>query len=137
MPSTGCARRATARNDSWASGTASTAPMTRARILKVMCQRLNPKFYDLASKVEETALTILHEEHPERPQATNVEFYSAGVLQAIGLPKDFFPPTFAVSRVAGWSAHVLEQASHNRLIRPQSEYVGPQPRKPVPLAERG
>jgi citrate synthase len=109
----------------------------RARILKVMCQRLNPKFYDLASKVEETALTILHEEHPERPQATNVEFYSAGVLQAIGLPKDFFPPTFAVSRVAGWSAHVLEQASHNRLIRPQSEYVGPQPRKPVPLAERG
>ncbi len=109
----------------------------RARILKVMCQRLNPKFYDLASKVEETALAILHEEHPERPQATNVEFYSAGVLQAIGLPKDFFPPTFAVSRVAGWSAHVLEQASHNRLIRPQSEYVGPQPRKPVPLAERG
>ncbi len=109
----------------------------RARILKVMCQRLNPRFYDLASKVEETALAILHEEHPERPQATNVEFYSAGVLQAIGLPKDFFPPTFAVSRVAGWSAHVLEQASHNRLIRPQSEYVGPQPRKPVPLAERG
>src|SRR6266852_6232485 len=50
----------------------------RARILKVMCQGLNPKFYDLASKVEETALTILHEEHPERPQATNVEFYSAG-----------------------------------------------------------
>ena len=109
----------------------------RARILKAMCQRLNPKFYELASKVEETALAILHQEHPERPQATNVEFYSAGVLQAIGLPKDFFPPTFAVSRVAGWSAHVLEQASHNRLIRPQSEYVGPQPRKPVPLAERG
>src|SRR5205809_6156821 len=109
----------------------------RAKILKAMCQRLNPKFYDLASKVEETALAILHEEHPERPQATNVEFYSAGVLQAIGLPKDFFPPTFAVSRVAGWSAHVLEQAGHNRLIRPQSEYVGPQPRKPVPLAERG
>src|SRR5437660_67618 len=108
----------------------------RAKILKAMCQRLNPKFYDLASRVEETALAILHEEHPERPQATNVEFYSAGVLQAIGLPKDFFPPTFAVSRVAGWSAHVLEQAGHNRLIRPQSEYVGPQPRKPVPLSER-
>src|SRR6266480_2493511 len=85
----------------------------RAKILKAMCQRLNPKFYDLASKVEETALAILHEEHPERPQATNVEFYSAGVLQAIGLPKDFFPPTFAVSRVAGWSAHVLEQAGRS------------------------
>ena len=109
----------------------------RARILKEMCKQLNPKFYDLASKVEEVALAILHEEHPERPQATNVEFYSAGVLQAVGLPKDLFPPTFAVSRVAGWSAHVLEQASHNRLIRPQSEYIGPEPRKPVPLAERG
>jgi citrate synthase len=108
----------------------------RARILKALCQQLNPKFYELASKVEETALEILHEEHPERPQATNVEFYSAGVLQAIGLPTEFFPPTFAVARVAGWSAHVLEQGSHNRLIRPQSEYIGPEPRKPVPLAER-
>jgi Citrate synthase len=108
----------------------------RAKILKALCQQLNPKFFELASKVEETALGILHEEHPERPQATNVEFYSAGVLQAIGLPTEFFPPTFAVARVAGWSAHVLEQGSHNRLIRPQSEYIGPEPRKPVPLAER-
>jgi citrate synthase len=109
----------------------------RAKILKEMCRRLNPKFYDLASKVEEIALQILHEEHPERPQSTNVEFYSAGVLQAIGLPKEFFTPTFAIARVAGWSAHVLEQAAHNRIIRPQSEYIGPEPRKPVPLAERG
>ena len=109
----------------------------RAKILKALCARLNPKFYELAAKVEETALMILHEEHPERPQATNVEFYSAGVLQAIGLPKEYFPPTFAVSRVAGWSAHVLEQGAHNRLIRPQSEYIGPEPRKPIPLAERG
>jgi citrate synthase len=108
----------------------------RAKILKAMCERLNPKFYELASKVEETALAILHEEHPERPQATNVEFYSAGVLQAIGLPTDMFPTTFAVSRAAGWTAHVLEQATHNRLIRPQSEYIGPEPHKPVPLAER-
>lgn len=109
----------------------------RARILKAMCQRLNPQFYDLASKVEETALAILHEEHPERPQATNVEFYSAGVLQAIGLPKEYFPPTFAVSRAAGWTAHVLEQSGNNRIIRPQSEYIGPEPRKPVPLDQRG
>ena len=109
----------------------------RAKILKEMCARLNPKFYELASKVEETALQILHEEHPERPQATNVEFYSAGVLQAIGLPKEYFPPTFAVSRVAGWTAHVMEQSANNRIIRPQSEYIGPEPRKPVPLSERG
>jgi len=109
----------------------------RATILKDMCRRMNPKFYELATRVEEVALKILHEEHPERPQSVNVEFYSAGVLQAIGLPKEFFTPTFAVSRVAGWSAHVLEQAAHNRIIRPQSEYIGPEPRKPVPLAERG
>jgi citrate synthase len=109
----------------------------RARILKEMCRRMNPTFFELASKVEEVALQILHEEHPERPQSTNVEFYSAGVLQAIGLPKEYFTPTFAAARVAGWSAHVLEQAAHNRIIRPQSEYIGPEPRKPVPLAERG
>jgi citrate synthase len=108
----------------------------RAKILKAMCERMNPTFYTLASKVEEVALDILHEEHPERPQSTNVEFYSAGVLQAIGLPKEYFTPTFASARVAGWSAHVLEQAAHNRIIRPQSQYVGPEPRKPVPLAER-
>jgi citrate synthase len=109
----------------------------RAKILKAMCERMNPRFFELASKVEEIALTILHEEHPERPQSTNVEFYSAGVLQAIGLPREFFTPTFACARVAGWSAHVLEQAAHNRIIRPQSEYIGPEPRKPLPLAERG
>ena len=108
----------------------------RAKILKALCEKLNPSFYKLASQVEETALRILHEEHPERPQATNVEFYSAGVLQAIGLATDMFPTTFAVSRAAGWTAHVLEQVSNNRLIRPQSEYIGPEPRKPVPLADR-
>jgi citrate synthase len=109
----------------------------RAKILKEMCERMNPQFYELAARIEEIALRILHEEHPERPQSVNVEFYSAGVLQAIGLPKEFFTPTFASARVAGWSAHVLEQAAHNRIIRPQSEYIGPEPRKPVPLAERG
>ncbi|HET7419676.1 MAG TPA: citrate/2-methylcitrate synthase [Candidatus Dormibacteraeota bacterium] len=108
----------------------------RARILKEMCERMNPKFYELGVRIEEIALRILHEEHPERPQSVNVEFYSAGVLQAIGLPKEYFTPTFAAARVAGWSAHVLEQAAHNRIIRPQSEYIGPEPRKPMPLAER-
>jgi len=108
----------------------------RAAILKEMCRRMNPKFYELATRVEEGALQIVHEEHPERRRSTNVEFYSAGVLHAIGLPTVFCTPTFAVSRVAGWSAHVLEQAANNRIIRPQSEYIGPEPRKPVPLAER-
>ena len=108
----------------------------RAKILKAMVQEQNPEFYRLASKVEEVALKILMERHPERPQATNVEFYSAGVLQAVGLPKDFFPATFAVSRAAGWSAHVLEQVANNRLIRPQSEYVGPEPKSPQPIGQR-
>ena len=108
----------------------------RAKILKAMAEKQNPTFYKLASKVEEEALKILMERHPERPQATNVEFYSAGVLQAVGLPKDFFPATFGVSRIAGWSAHVLEQVSNNRLIRPASEYVGPEPKSPKPIAQR-
>ena len=108
----------------------------RAKILKAMAERLNPTFYALASKWEEVALRLLQERHPERPQATNVEFYSAGVLQSVGLPTDFFPATFGISRAAGWTAHVLEQVSDNRLIRPQSEYVGPEPKKPVPLAAR-
>jgi citrate synthase len=108
----------------------------RAKILKAMCERQNPTFYALASKWEEVALKLLQERHPERPQATNVEFYSAGVMQSVGIPKDFFPPTFAISRAAGWTAHVLEQVSNNRLIRPQSEYVGPAPKTPVPLAQR-
>jgi len=109
----------------------------RARIFKEMARRLNPKFYALASEVEEHALRILEEEHPERPNATNVEFYSAGVLQAVGLPRDLFTATFAVARVAGWCAHVLEQVGHNRLIRPQSEYVGPPARSPKPIEQRG
>ena len=108
----------------------------RAKILKKMCERLNPKFFALASKWEEVALRLLQERHPDRPQATNVEFYSAGVLQSVGLPTDLFPPTFGISRAAGWTAHVLEQISDNRLIRPQSEYVGPEPKKPIPLADR-
>jgi citrate synthase len=108
----------------------------RARILKGMCERLNPEFYKTAAEWEEIALRLLQERHPERPQSTNVEFYSAGVLQFIGLPTDLFPCTFAVSRAAGWTAHVLEQVADNRLIRSQSEYVGPEPKKPLALAER-
>src|SRR5260370_18469359 len=99
----------------------------RAKILKALCERLNPKFYSLATEVEEVALRILHEEHPERPQSTNVEFYSAGVLQAVGLPKEDFTPTFPSPPPAGRTAHVLEQVANNRLIPPQSEYGGPEP----------
>ena len=66
----------------------------------------------------------------------NVDFYSASVYHSLGIPTDLFTPVFAVSRVAGWTAHVLEQLSNNRLIRPESEYTGPRDVEYVPLDRR-
>ena len=63
--------------------------------------------------------------HPDRPLKTNVEFYAAPVLQGVGLTPDLFPAAFALSRTAGWTAHVLEQSAANRLIRPDANYIGP------------
>ena len=79
----------------------------------------------LAVAVEDMALRKLAQRHPDRPLFTNVEYYAAAVLQGVGLPPDLFPATFALSRHAGWTAHVLEQAVANRLIRPDVRYVGP------------
>jgi citrate synthase len=81
--------------------------------------------YDLARQVEATALRLLRERKPDRRLDTNVEFFTALLLHGLGLPSDFFTPTFAVGRVAGWAAHCLEQLRDGKLIRPQSEYVGP------------
>jgi citrate synthase len=80
--------------------------------------------YDLAREVERTALRLLRERKPDRRLDTNVEFYTALLLHGIGLPSELFTPTFAVGRVAGWSAHCLEQLRDGRLIRPQSTYTG-------------
>ena len=67
----------------------------------------------------------------------NVDFYSATVYYSLGIPTDLFTPIFAISRTAGWTAHVLEQLADNRLFRPLSEYVGPPVgKKVVPIAER-
>jgi citrate synthase len=71
---------------------------------------------------------VLAEMKPSRPLRTNVEYWAAVTLEACGIPRDLFTATFAVSRSVGWTAHVLEQASDNRLIRPGVEYVGPMPR---------
>jgi citrate synthase len=79
----------------------------------------------MAVAVEDIALRKLAERHPERPLKTNVEYYAAAVLQGVGLPPDLFPATFALARHAGWTAHALEQASANRLIRPDVRYIGP------------
>jgi citrate synthase len=66
----------------------------------------------------------------------NVDFYSASVYTALGIPRDLFTPIFAISRVSGWTAHILEQYENNRLIRPRAEYVGPTELKVVPIGER-
>lgn len=81
----------------------------------------------LARAVEREAERQLTERHPERRLRTNVEFYTAVLLDAIGIPRTLFAPTFAASRVVGWCAHVDEQRHVGRLIRPASNYVGPAP----------
>lgn len=85
----------------------------------------DPARLALAEAVEATALRLLRAAHPRGRLFTNVEYYSAVVLEAIGLPRELYTPTFAVARTAGWTAHALEQAEENRLIRPDVEYVGP------------
>ena len=82
------------------------------------------KLYELARAVEDTALKVLEHHKPGRKLKTNVEFYTALLLHGLGLETRFFTPTFAIGRVAGWTAHCFEQRSLGRLIRPQSVYVG-------------
>ena len=79
----------------------------------------------IARAVEREAERLLAERHPERPLRANVEFYTAVLLDAVGIPRTLFSPMFAASRVVGWCAHVAEQRAVGRLIRPGSRYVGP------------
>jgi citrate synthase len=81
----------------------------------------------LARVVEQEAERLLAERHPERGLRANVEFYTAILLEAVGVPRTLFSATFAASRVVGWCAHVQEQRLVGRLIRPASRYVGPPP----------
>jgi len=81
----------------------------------------------LAEAVETRALKVFRELKPGAPVHANVEFYASLVLDAVGLPRELFTPTFAVSRVVGWTAHIAEQAAHNKIIRPSARYVGPAP----------
>ena len=94
------------------------------------------QLYELAREVERVALGLLDEYKPGRSLRTNVEFFTALVLHGLGIPVDLFTPTFAVSRVAGWTAHCLEQLGANRIIRPESEYTGESDRRWVPLDRR-
>ena len=77
-------------------------------------------------------IELLDELKPGRGLRTNVEFYAGVVMDACGVPPEMFTPTFASSRVIGWSANVLEQAADNKIIRPSARYMGPPPPQPVP-----
>ncbi|MEW5991268.1 MAG: citrate/2-methylcitrate synthase [Chloroflexota bacterium] len=105
----------------------------RARALRQVAESMahKPDWLALAIAVEDVALRVLAELHPERSLKTNVEFYAAPVLQGVGLTPDLFPATFALARHAGWTAHVLEQAASNRIIRPDANYTGP-PERDLP-----
>ena len=81
----------------------------------------------LARAIEQAAEGVLGKRHPDRALKANVEFYTAVLLDAVGLGRTLFSPTFAVGRAAGWCAHVAEQRAHGRLIRPASRYVGQMP----------
>jgi citrate synthase len=100
----------------------------RADVLKRAVATLRSDRIALAEAVERTALASLRARKPDRPLDINVEFYTALLLDGVGLPRDLFTPAFAMGRVAGWTAHILEQVATGRLIRPQSRYVGPQVR---------
>jgi citrate synthase len=91
----------------------------------------NTKWFEMSSHIEQIVNT-------EKKLNANVDFYSASTYYVIGLPIDMFTPFFAVSRMSGWTAHILEQYADNRLIRPRAEYVGPEPiLKWVPADQRG
>jgi citrate synthase len=97
----------------------------RSRILKRTANELASPQVEIAEELEQAALAALQERHPERVLATNVEYYSAIVLDVAQIPPPLAPAMFACSRVAGWSAHILEQKRTGRLFRPSARYVGP------------
>ncbi|MDR7554818.1 MAG: citrate synthase [Armatimonadota bacterium] len=106
----------------------------RARILRPLSKRLGERagdvrWYELTRRVEDVVTA-------QRKIHANVDLYSASVYRAMGIPTDLYTAVFAVSRIVGWTAHVMEQYADNRLIRPVSEYVGPLDRTFVPLEER-
>jgi len=107
----------------------------RARHLKLMAERLSRASGD--TRVYDTAVALERSMFERKRLNANVDYYAAIVLSQLGLPLSFFTPFIATSRVAGWSAHVMEQQANNRLIRPRANYTGPADLPFVPLQERG
>jgi citrate synthase len=100
----------------------------RARVLRRTCRELGSPRLEAAEALEQAALAELHARKPDRVLATNVEFWSAVILDHAEVPPDLFTPMFTCARVAGWSAHILEQKREGRLIRPTAKYIGEPPR---------
>ena len=106
----------------------------RSRLLKRVAKEIGAPNVEIAEELEEVALRVLQERSPDRVLATNVEYYSAVVLDAAEIPPPLAPAMFACSRVAGWSAHILEQKRTGRLFRPSATYVGPAARSASSVA---
>jgi citrate synthase len=104
----------------------------RSVMLRSVAEGLGGDNVEFAKQVEQQAIDLLAELKPGRKLYTNVEFYAGIVMDACGVPSEMFTPTFASSRVIGWTAHILEQAADNRLIRPSAQYVGPPAPQPLP-----
>ncbi|MEA2405024.1 MAG: citrate synthase [Thermoleophilaceae bacterium] len=102
----------------------------RARVLRQTAREISAPRLEVAEALESAALAELKARRPDRVLATNVEFWSAVVLDYAEIPPDLFTPMFTCARVAGWSAHILEQKREGRLIRPTAAYVGEPPRSP-------
>jgi citrate synthase len=100
----------------------------RARVLRRTAREIGSARFEAAEALERAALAELHARKPDRVLATNVEFWSAVVLDTAEVPPEMFTSMFTCARVAGWSAHILEQKREGRLIRPTAAYVGPGPR---------
>src|SRR6202451_2278969 len=100
----------------------------RARVLRRTCRELGSPRFEAAEALEKAALAELTARKPDRVLATNVEFWSAVVLDLAEVPPDLFTPMFTCARVAGWSAHILAQQREGKLIRPTAKYVGHGPR---------
>jgi len=107
----------------------------RARVLRRTSREIGSPRFEVAEALERAALAELQARKPDRVLATNVEFWSAVVLDNANVPPELFTPMFTAARVAGWSAHILEQKREGRLIRPTAKYVGPPPR-PVSAVPR-
>lgn len=99
----------------------------RAELLKSIALGLGGELAERAVRVEDAVTAVLAQRRQGRPLRANVEFYAGVVMELCGIPRAMFTPTFAVSRVVGWSAHILEQAQSRKIIRPRARYIGPEP----------